>query len=317
MAHDTSRFDSVWCNLPHRGSPRFTLPKRPLAVARSSLFLYHPATLHGVCGWKAARLLAGMGLFRLLPSGQPPPSEVLDAVAPYLREDRNVAIGLRPSHPGRYVVLILGPRGECQFFAKVATVESEREILYNEAAALRTLAPLLTSPLSAPKVLACADGVLLLDSITWRPRSRPWLLTVEVASAMGRFTRSGGSNACPAHQDLTPWNLLRTSEGWVLLDWEEATTDGEAFFDIFHYLVQGHALLGHPTLRRLTAGLRGGGWVGRALAAYAVGGELDLERVPAAFTSYLDWSMSRENEDPKRGWRGREVREKLRRLHIG
>ena len=180
-------------------------------------------------------------------------------------------------------------------------------MLRKEALALRTLAPLLTSPLSASTVLDRSDDVLLLEPIQCRPRPRPWLLPEEVASAMGRFSNSAGGNGCPAHQDATPRNLLRTREGWVLLDWEEATAECGAFFDISHYLVQGHALLGHPTRRALTAGLHGGGWVGRALAAYASGAGLSFHGVSAAFTSNLNWSANREKRDSERGWRGREV----------
>ena len=64
--------------------------------------------------------------------------------------------------------------------------------------------------------------LLLLEAVEWSPRLRPWVLPSEVAFALGRaFAASAdGGDRGMAHGDFAPWNLLRTSDGWVLVDWE-------------------------------------------------------------------------------------------------
>jgi hypothetical protein len=272
--------------------------------------MYQPATAQGICGWHAARLLASLGAFRMFPRAAPPPAAVLEALAPHISGVRHVAVSPRPNHPGRHVALILRTDGSCEMVAKVASVDGEREMLAAEVKALQDVAPQLPAPLSAPAVQAFDGDVLLFRAVDWRPRLRPWVLPEEVASAMGAFFKQG-SGRSPSHGDFTPWNLLRTDDGWVLLDWEEVTAEGLAFFDVLHYLVQGHALLGHPSRRTLLRGLDGAGWVGTALRAYADAAGLDAAQARPALVAYLGWSLLRQDRDADRRWRGRQVREEL------
>jgi hypothetical protein len=74
----------------------------------------------------------------------------------------------------------------------------------------------------------------------------------------------------------------------VLIDWEAARADGPDFFDVFHYVVQSHALLGTPTFDGVLGGLRGEGPVGEILNAYAEGAGIGWERVPELFDLYLE-----------------------------
>ncbi len=298
--------DDHWCNLPRRRDPRWILPTRPTGAARSAVALYQPMTWSAIAGWRAARLAAGLGAFRILPRGEPPPPAVIDALASHLTHRSKIAVA-RTNHPGRYIALLITDEGECRFFAKVETNESEHETLTHEAQALEKLAPLLPPPLSAPRVVALDGGMLLLEAIPWFTRARPWRLDEDVASAMGTFYALE-SGLRPGHGDFAPWNLFRTSKGWVVLDWEEATTDAPAFFDVFHYLVQAHALLGRPSARALLRGIHGNGWVGAALLAYADAARIDIADVRPAFTGYLEWSstrLPREAPDGRRGLRAR------------
>jgi thiamine kinase-like enzyme len=96
---------------------------------------------------------------------------------------------------------------------------------------------------------------------------------------------AGGQGATAAHGDFAPWNLLRTEGGWVLLDWEHASESKPPFFDLWHYFMQAHSLLGRPNARALVDGVRkGDGWVGIALAQYARGSQ----RSPAEAVDYFD-----------------------------
>jgi hypothetical protein len=98
---------------------------------------------------------------------------------------------------------------------------------------------------------------------------------------MGAFYRAGtrgpGLQPGPAHGDFAPWSLLRTADGWVLIDWEDAAAAEAPFLDLCHYLVQGHAMLGRPSRQAVLDGFRDQrGWVGLAVAAYADGAGLPV-----------------------------------------
>ena len=266
-------------------------------------------TWSAIAGWKAARLAARLGAFRFLPRGGPPPTPVTDALEPHLDQRSSVAVA-RTNHPGRYLALLIGADGECRSFAKVETLQSEYHKLAHEAQALEKLAPLLPPPLLAPRVLSLDGGVLLLGAVPWTTRARPWRLTEEVASAMGTFYAAEPGLA-PGHGDFAPWNMLRTDKGWVVLDWEWATTGTPAFFDVLHYLVQGHALLGRPSARALLRGLDGSGWVGRALLSYANGAATDVAEARPALMGYLVASSTQQDREAADGRRGLRAREQL------
>ncbi len=301
--------DDNWCNLPYRRDQRWILPTRPSGVARAAVALYQPVTWSAIAGWNAARLAAGLGAFRFLPHGDPPPTGVIDALQPHLKGGSSLAVA-RTNHPGRYIALLIGSDGRCRSFAKVETLDHKHHTLSREAHALEKIAPLLPPPLSAPRVLAFQRGVLLLEAVTWFTRARPWRLTEEVAFAMGKFY-AAESGLRPGHGDFAPWNLFRTATGWVVVDWEEATTDTPAFFDMLHYIVQAHALLGRPSARVLLDGLDGRGWVGAALLAYAKGAGVDAADARPALTAYLERSSTQQNREAADGRRGLRARKRL------
>jgi thiamine kinase-like enzyme len=93
---------------------------------------------------------------------------------------------------------------------------------------------------------------------------------------MGAFFRSGAGaeQLGPAHGDFAPWNLLRTGQGWVLVDWEEARDRDRPAFDLFHYLFMAHQNLAAFSRQDFLDGLEGKGRIGRAVAAYAEGADL-------------------------------------------
>ena len=74
----------------------------------------------------------------------------------------------------------------------------------------------------------------------------------------------------------------------MLIDWEDASAAHPRCFDLCHYVVQGHAMLGRPSMEAIVDGFRGGGgWVGQAVAAYADGAGLPVGEAEQALKSYL------------------------------
>jgi hypothetical protein len=292
-ARAVARLGAGWAGLPSRSSPRWLVPRGPRRAAAAALAIYQPMTSRARTGWQAARLLGSLGGLRLLPRGAAPPREVREALAPYLPPGGTLAMArVIHAHRGRYVALLLDRGGSVQALAKVGTDPVAAADLRREAEAIGTFGGRLPPPVSAPRVLASEGAVLLLEAVDWRPRRRPWLLDAEVAHALGVFARTGAGDGDaptrPAHGDFAPWNLLRTADGWVLIDWEDASAAHPRCFDLCHYVVQSHAMLGRPSMEAIVDGFRGGGgWVGQAVAAYADGAGLPVGEAEQALKSYL------------------------------
>jgi hypothetical protein len=307
----TSRLGEGWAELPPRPSPRWSMPRGPRRAAKTGLLMYQPVTARGRAGWEAARLVAAMGGFRLLPRGDAPPLEVREKLAGHLSRGSRIAV-TRANHPGRYIALIIGGTGESTAIAKVATDSEGEAALENEGRELQRLGPLLCPPLSAPQVIDMDKGLLVISAVQWEARLRPWVLPEDVAWALGRFFRDGArGEAGPVHGDFAPWNLLRSHDGWVVVDWERATPAGPAFFDVFHFLVQSHSLLGRPSYSALIEGLEGRGSVGRVLLTYADAAGLDSNDMQSSFDAYLTDSRRYVRPQTRKGHRSLMARNRL------
>jgi hypothetical protein len=305
------RLGAGWAALPARRSPRWLLPRGPHEVAQRGLSVYQPVTFRSLMGWHAARRFAALGGFRLLPRATAPPKTVREALAPFVPPGGTFAVA-RANHPGRYVALLLAEDGEVDLVAKVATDEESWGALAREREALARLGPLMPAPVVAPRVIANGEGILVLEAAAWAPRLRPWRLPEEVARALGTFFRMGRGNAQGlAHGDCAPWNLLRTAEGWTLVDWEHAREDAPPFFDLFHYLVQAHVLLGRPSREALLNGLEGHSWIGAALRAYSESADLDPGEARAGLSAYLETTAVTLDESTLDGRLGLEARRVL------
>ena len=305
-----SRLGPGWAHLPP-GRARWLIPRRPIALVEAGLRLHQPMTPKGRVAWETARLVANLGGFNALSRGDAPPRSIRVLLAPYLPQGGTFALG-KANHAGRFFVRILARDGRCLAVAKVATDERGRAALAQEAENIRTFSPLLAPPLRAPGVLASSEGVLLLEPVHWRPRRRPWKLPRTLANGLGRFFRAGPSAdgvSGPGHGDFAPWNLLLTREGWVLIDWEEASPSTPPFYDLFHHLVQSYALLGRPSASELLHAVSGEGPLGASLAAYADGARLPLDDAREALRNYLATTrgtIDRTLPDGRKGWAARE-----------
>ena len=275
--------------------PQLILPRGPRAASAAALYAYHPCTKKARLVWKAARRFGGLGGFHLVPRRGAPPAEVMERLAAYLPPRSTLAVA-ESDHPGRLVALIVGERGTCHGLAKIATDSAGRSALDNEARALDSLAKLLPSPVSAPRLLARDTGLLLLEPVRWVPRRNPADLPDEVARAMGAFFGARGEGELgPTHGDFAPWNLLETERGWVLVDWEEARERDRPFFDLFHYLFMAHQNLAAYSREDFLDGLEGKGPAGRAIAAYAEGADLRDVDLRELLVFYLRSSGERLN----------------------
>jgi thymidylate kinase len=297
-----SRHASGWVAIPRVRDARWVLPRGSGSVARASLGVYQPVTAKARIGWELARALSSLGAFRVLPRGATPPRAVRELVDPYVPAGGSLAVA-RTNHAGRFVALILGADGSPVAVAKIATDDEGRSALAREASNLEQLGGLLPRPLSAPRILGRAEGALVVEAVRWQARWRPWRMPEDVALALGAFFRkrsaadADGTRSGLSHGDVAPWNLLKTSDRWVLVDWEDAGVSRPPFHDLMHFLAQSSTLLGSPSPRELVDGIaRNRGWIGRAVAAYARGAQLSAADAWSYLLAYLQANI----DDPDR-----------------
>jgi hypothetical protein len=219
--------------------------------------------------------------------------------------------------------MILDAQGQPNVVVKVATDETGSRALHREGSQIVQLGRLLASPLRPPTIVDHRDGVLALRAERWHARWRPWHLDEELARALGTFFASlrrddpNGIPVGPTHGDFAPWNLLRTDRGWLLIDWEYASREHPAFYDIFHHLVQTHVLLHRPSRRTLLEGMTGEGPMAPLLHAYARAAGVDVRLAPELLRLYA--KLSAAHLDPGRpdGRAGLDVRNELARWAEG
>jgi peptidoglycan/xylan/chitin deacetylase (PgdA/CDA1 family) len=302
-----------WVALPWSRWPRWLVPRDPPVHARAGICLAQPVSLGGRIGWEAASALAGAGVFRHLRSYPLMPREAWEAAAPFIPRGGGVAVG-KASRPGRFKALVLDAEGHPLVFIKVARDTFGARALMTERAALEGYGGLISPPLFVPEVVSHADGVLVLGALDWRPRLSPWRLPEEVAFALGVFFRrtiSGAHIRGAAHGDFAPRNLLQIEGGWGLVDWAGFQREAPPFFDLFHYLIQAHTELRRPMMQAIQDGLKGEGWVGNTIAAYAAGAEIEIRDSPHHLREYLSSTVSR--LDGSTPWRVRRLRSTISR----
>jgi Phosphotransferase enzyme family len=310
------RLGPGWTRLPPGTSDRWSVPRGPGRMASASLLIYQPMSLWRRAAWELAQVAARSGGFRLLPRNDPAPRAVRAKVAPFVPRRGSVALA-RANHPGRYVGMVLDAHGQPHIIVKIATDEAGQRALQEEASRIAEVGSLLSVPLRPPRILDHRDGALALLAERWRPRWRPWDLDHELVGALGAFfatRRRVGSNGIPvgpSHGDFAPWNLLRTDQGWLLIDWEYASTERPAFYDFFHHLVQSHVHLGQPSRRVLLDAVIGQGRLASLLSTYGRAADVDVGRGPEFFRLYAEISAA--NLEPRRpdGRAGLDVRNDL------
>lgn len=307
----TRREEQRWVGLPPSPAPRWVVPRAPGRLASRSLRIHRPISSRAVAGWSLGYGLAAAGALRLLP-GATPEAWIMDRVAPLVPSGGTIATA-RSNHASRAIALILNDAGHAVWVAKVSCDPISDAQLAAEAAAVERYAPLLTAPVRGPSVEAAEPGLLVFEAISWQHQLVHWKLDPAVAASLGRLysrTREQDGTGL-GHGDVAPWNLLRTRKSWYLVDWEEAGPGFLPFHDLFHHLVQCHALLGHPGADAIIGGLRGQGWVGLCLRAYATAAELDVDAAEHYLAAYLDRSIPAGDATRRDVRRGRDTRHAL------
>lgn len=305
------RLGTGWAAFPSRKNPRWVLPRGPRRVAAQSVNLYQPVTTGGRAGWEIGRLAARLGAFRLLPRTSAPPASARNLVQEWLGPGDRTAMA-RANHPERAVLKIISERRTSGLVAKIS-MKGSSKALAREVEAIEKATPFLRPPLSTPKLIGHRDGVIVFDAAPWTPRRKPWRLPVEVAGGLGSFYRAAGGTetAGPAHGDFAPWNLLRFGDSWTVIDWEHFRDDAFPFYDLWHYVVQGHALLDRPSETAIVGALSGNGELGAALDAYSSAAEVSRELAASYLHRYLTFTKGRMNLERADGRAGLEARQRL------
>lgn len=212
------------------------LALRTIGAARPALGLYQPLSLQARAGAILRRTLGVPG--RRVGAPLPDLGELwgILGIAP------SGVVVMHSSTPGRLIFSVC--RGDrMDFIVKVGRADDVA--LRHEADMLATaLRPVL--PVRRPEVVwfgEWRDRYVLVTRAAQRCSTAPWTVedVVPLIQTLGRASADG---APLTHGDLAPWNMVRTSTGTVLLDWESARWADEPLHDLAHFVVQNGALLG-------------------------------------------------------------------------
>ena len=308
-----SRLGLGWTSLPPVGHQRWVIPRGLRSSTMTAMAIHQPMTPRGLLAWWFGTWSARSGLIRFLPRNGHIPDEVFSALGPYIPSGGTIAVA-HANHAGRFNCLLISQNGQPTGLAKLATTEEGAADLRREATNLQLAAAVLATPFRAPDLLHLDEQLLITNAVQWEPRFRPWRLTTAMARALGTSFANGakqGSGGGWNHGDFAPWNLLHQGSVWYLIDWEEAWKTDLAFYDLFHFLVQSHALLDKPTEGDIIHGLQGKGWIGEVVSAYSRAADLEIETIHDSMVLYLRASLNSLDPDTADGARGLAVRRRL------
>lgn len=234
----TALFDSF------AGRPWYRVPFTPSRVelrttgdARAGLAVYQPQSRRARAGAAVAR----RGLH--LPVGRvDAPLPLLDDLWRLLELLPSGVAAMRSSTPGRHVLSVCDAGQMC---CVVKIGENDDSRLRHEAAMLSaSLHPEL--PLQRPELIWAGewqDCFVMATRAARRSSTASW--SVDDVVPVARALAQAGQDGAPlTHGDLAPWNLVRTADGPMLLDWESARWVDEPLHDLAHFVFQGGALLG-------------------------------------------------------------------------
>jgi hypothetical protein len=297
-----SRLGTGWTRFPAI-DPRCILPRGPGRAVVNALRLHQPS-IGNSRRWRLAAAAATCGAFRLLRPGEHPPMVVREAVAEFLPARSTLSVA--PSkEPGRYVVAALAETGSVQWVAKVSTNDRGADALERERIRLERVSDLVPPFFRVPQVFGHSRNVLVLEPMEWKHHDHPWQMPEEVAYSLGEIFRRSSPSAATAglvHGDCNPLNLRRTSEGWVMLDWENSSDVGNLLDDVFYYYVTANALLGRPSSTEIRSGLRGHGLVGQTLRAYMSGAGNRPQDIESSFETFLSLRRQGSDDEMTRRW---------------
>jgi hypothetical protein len=142
--------------------------------------------------------------------------------------------------------------------------------------------------------LAGADSPIRSARVRWSGESDGWVVLVtEIIARAGGRREAGLEDALSAscaladtplgfvvHGDLAPWNMVQTSDGLALVDWESSRFEKDPLFDLTHYVTRVGALRGRWKPDAAVSHLTAPGSVGwRYLETLGFGAESAPEHV--------------------------------------
>jgi Phosphotransferase enzyme family len=315
-----------------RREATWMVPLDSRRVAAAGLSVYRPKSLVESLAWRAARRMAAPGLLGLRGREVGLRPEIAAAVSGRLgRSDLRFAVTVPQAD--RATIAAITPRGDLVAFGKLAASELAAARVEREHAALKLIAPRLPAAVQAPRVLfrdAFDDiEVLLITPIEVRRSAVPTRLGVRTPLALAELVRQERSSTLgrllppPApmdgewasllraardlltpwldvpvqtalvHGDFVPWNVVQRRTGVAAYDWEDASLDGAPCWDLWHFAVQGGALLDRWTPQDLVlAAVRQHGPLGPPLRAYLRAARLPATLAAPVLAGYLAASAS-------------------------
>jgi len=259
--------DALLAALPRAGRQWRSVPLTPSRVAlrttgaaRPALAIYQPQSLRARAGAAVAYRAITIPGRRV-----PEPLPHLDDLWEMLGLHPDGIAAMRSSTPGR-VLLSVCRDGRMDAVVKVGPADDAT--LQNEAAML-TAPTRPDLPLRRPQVIWTGEWqghVVLVTRAAQRSCKARWTPHQVVPLAQALAT-AGPDGAPVTHGDLAPWNLVRTVDGPVLLDWESARWADEPLHDLAHFVVQAGALLGRYGPEQAVSLLCGEDSPGRQLLA--------------------------------------------------
>jgi hypothetical protein len=258
-------------------------------------------------------MAAYFGVFLVLPSSRLPHDLMSIARDWEIVAGTGVELAFRTlNHEGRYLAYLTATKEHRPRILKAFSPRAQSASIAREIEAIDALSGSLPLPLRTPRVLDSGDAFVVYEAIAGRFWPPAWRLPIPVARAMGEFAAQG-NKPFQAHGDFAPWNVIEDrGRSFYLLDWENYRQSAPPYFDVAHWFVQSHTLLGRPTLNQLLRGVRTGeGEVGKCLQAYSVGAQLNEQEFTTAFLTYLD-----ETTEALRYASRREINARKRRIHL-
>ena len=298
------RLGHGWTRLPPWTSNRWSVPRGSGRIAAASLLIYQPMSPLRRAAWELAQIVARSGGLRLLPRNDPAPRAVRARIAPFVPRRGSFALA-RANHPGRYLAMILDAARAASYRREGCDRRDGAAGSADRGCAHRRGGAPVDKPSATADHRAPSRRGPGLRAERWRPRWRPWDLDQELVGALGTFFASrrrdgpDGVPVGPSHGDLAPWNVPRTEEGWLLVDWEYASTERPAFYDVFHHLVQSHVHLGRPSRRVLVDAVIGQGRLAPLLRMYARAADVDVGLAPELLRLYAKLSAAHLDPDDR------------------
>jgi hypothetical protein len=146
---------------------------------------------------------------------------------------------VQSSQQGR---LVVGVANDKSLVAVLKVGDVDDAGLANEVRFLE----MLESTGFVPRLLSAGrqDGRSYLATAAVTRVARSDTVSVDQAADLATMMQTHGGVSI-VHGDFTPWNIIPTNDGLVLVDWEHAAAGERPLYDLAHFVIQRGALTRH------------------------------------------------------------------------